>query len=206
MITDTHLDTPSTGYFRQLEQTERDVTSVQRHNAMNHFLSSVEKRAFRMADIATRNRDDALEIVQETMLGLQRYIERPENEWKPLFYSILQRRINDWHRHNMVRNKVIATVQWLKGKQEPVDPIDTAQAQSSCQPLQRLEGELSTHAIIDALKSLPARQQQAFMLRGWEGFSVKETASIMSCSEGSIKTHYSRAVHSMRGQLEAFKP
>jgi len=206
MITDSQFETPTTGYFRQYVEEERDATSVQRHNAMNHFLASVEKKAFRMADIATHNRDDALEIVQETMLGLQRYIERPENEWKPLFYSILQRRINDWHRHNMVRTKVMAAVQWLKGEQEPVNPIDTAPAQSSCQPLQRLEGELSTHAIIDALKSLPARQQQAFMLRGWEGFSVKETASIMACSEGSIKTHYSRAVHSMRGQLEAFKP
>ena len=206
MITDTPLKASTAGYFRQQEQTGSDVTTVQRHNAMNHFLASVEKKAFRMADIATRNRDDALEIVQETMLGLQRYIERPETEWKPLFYSILQRRINDWRRHNMVRSKVIAAVQWLKGTHEATDPIDTAQAQTSCQPLQRLEGELSTHAIINALKSLPARQQQAFMLRGWEGFSIKETASIMGCSEGSIKTHYSRAVHSMRGQLEAFKP
>lgn len=181
--------------------------AIQRHqSAMNQFLARVERKAFRMAEIATQNRDDALEIVQEAMLGFQRYRDNPTEEWKPLFYRILNNRINDWHRRAMVRNKVIAVFNWVKGDDEPEDPVQLAPGPQHCQPADRVHQQLATASIVEALKHLPGRQQQALMLRAWEGFSVAETAEIMSCSEGSVKTHYSRAVHAMRVLLEDFEP
>jgi len=172
---------------------------------MHNFLREIERRAVRMAEFSTRNRDDALEIVQETMLGLVKsYSNRPEGEWKPLFYRILNSRINDWHRRQKVRNRVMTIVHWAKGEgDEPADnPLEQAPASYHSNPDEVLQLSFKTETMITAIGQLPKRQQQAFILRAWEGLSVAETAVSMSCSQGSVKTHYSRAVHTLRVKLE----
>jgi RNA polymerase sigma-70 factor (ECF subfamily) len=164
----------------------------------------VEKKAFHMARIATANEDDALEIVQDAMLKLaQRYADREEQEWGPLFHRILQSRIRDWYRRSQVRNRLRV---WFGGAEDDDDPLENQPGRAADGPLQQLQSERFGGDLERALNALPNRQQQAFLLRVWEGLSVEETATAMGCSAGSVKTHYSRAVHSLRKQLEDFEP
>jgi RNA polymerase sigma-70 factor (ECF subfamily) len=171
---------------------------------LEQFLKEVERRAFRIAEIALRNRDDALDVVQEAMIQLARtYAERPAEEWKPLFHRILQNRIHDYQRRRRTRSKVIAW--WTGGTREddedaPPDPIETA-ASNEAPPAARVENEQAMAALETALAGLPGRQQQAFLLRSLEGLDVAETAAAMGCSEGSVKTHYFRALKTLREQL-----
>ncbi len=156
-----------------------------------------------MARIATGNEDDALEIVQEAMLTLaQRYAARSEEEWAPLFHRILQSRIRDWYRRSKVRNRFRV---WFKRDEEDDDPLENHPAPIPDEPLQQLETEQFGEALEKALGELPNRQQQAFLLRAWEGMSVDETAAAMGVSAGSVKTHYSRAVHTLREKLEGMQ-
>ncbi len=175
------------------------------NHAMEQFLASVEKRAFRMAQIATRDNEDALDIVQDAMLSLvRRYGKKTEAEWKPLFFRILQNRIRDWHRRNAIRN---CWRQWLRkgGKsdeEDADDPLVRHTEPANQSPVEQLIVKDTVAALEAALHRLPQRQQQTFLLRAWEGMSVNETAVAMGCSEGTVKTQYSRAVHSLRGVLE----
>jgi len=166
------------------------------------FLKDVERRAFGIAQIALRNADDALDVVQESMIQLaQSYASRPAAEWKPLFYRILQNRIRDWQRRRRTRSRVFAW--WTGGVAEDdaaADPIDTA-ASTDAGPDQRLEQSEAMAVLEVALRALPARQQQAFLLRTVEGLDVAATAAAMGCSQGSVKTHYFRALQTLRGQL-----
>ncbi len=170
---------------------------------LERFLKDVERRAFRMAEIALRNADDALDVVQEAMIQLaQAYGKRPPEEWKPLFYRILQNRIHDWQRRRRTRSKVIAW--WTGGiadeDDDAPDPIENAAALDAG-PSRRLENDEAMVALEGALHALPARQQQAFLLRTFEGLDVAETAAAMGCSEGSVKTHYFRALQALRERL-----
>jgi RNA polymerase sigma-70 factor, ECF subfamily len=153
-----------------------------------------------MAQIATSNSDEALDLVQDAMFKLvQKYSDRQENEWAPLFYRILQSRINDWHRRNSVRNRFRS---WLNPKAEDSeDPIQTAPDPQNRSPEEETQINDSMETLQLALNNLPQRQQQAFLLRAWQGLDVKQTAIAMSCAEGSVKTHYSRALHKLREQL-----
>src|SRR6185312_11015990 len=179
-----------------------DSSTNARSRALNQFLAGVELKAFKIAQAALRHEDDALDAVQDAMLQLARaYAHRPAEEWKPLFYRILENRIRDMQRRRTVRGRVIA---WLPYRAEDdddeADPI--AQAPSpEPQPLKRLELNEAIGALEKALTELPRRQQQAFMLRTLEGLDVAQTASAMGCSEGSVKTHYFRAVQALRAQL-----
>ena len=170
---------------------------------LERFLKDVERRAFRMAEIALRNADDALDVVQEAMIQLaQSYGTRPPEEWKPLFYRILQNRIHDWQRRRRTRSKFIAW--WTGGVAD--DDDDSAVSIGSAASLdagpgRRLENEEAMAALGTALNALPPRQQQAFLLRTFEGLDVAETAAAMGCSEGSVKTHYFRALQALREQL-----
>ena len=179
-----------------------DSSAQSRSRALNQFLASVELRAFKIAQAGLRHEDDALDAVQDAMLQLARaYADRPAEEWKPLFYRILENRIRDMQRRRTVRGRVIA---WLphRGEDEEDEPDPIAQAPSpEPQPVKRLELDEAMEALERALGELPRRQQQAFMLRTLEGLDVAETATAMGCSEGSVKTHYSRAVHTLREQL-----
>jgi RNA polymerase sigma-70 factor (ECF subfamily) len=173
-----------------------------RSRALNQFLAGVELKAFKIAQTALRHEDDALDAVQDAMLQLARaYSDRPAQEWKPLFYRILENRIRDMQRRRTVRGRVIS---WLpfRGDEDDDEPDPIAQAPSpEPQPVKRLELDEAVGALEKALTGLPRRQQQAFLLRALEGLDVAATAAAMGCSEGSVKTHYSRAVHTLREQL-----
>ena len=179
------------------------------NQALEQFLASVERRAFRMAVIATGEREEALDIVQDAMLSLVRsYSKKPEPEWRLLFFRILQNGIRDWGRHRSVRNRCLV---WLKGFRSGGDEFSRDPLEALADPGGQTPAECfavaSSMSILDrALRGLPTRQQQAFLLRAWEGLSVAETASVMSCSEGTVKTHYSRAVHALREELGEYWP
>jgi len=179
-----------------------DPEAQTRSRALNQFLAGVELKAFKIAQAALRHEDDALDAVQDAMLQLVRaYADRPAEQWKPLFYRILENRIRDMQRRRTVRGRVIA---WLpfrgdEGDDEP-DPI--AQAPSpEPQPPRRLELDQAVAGLEKALGELPGRQRQAFLLRALEGLDVAETAAAMGCSQGSVKTHYFRALQALRAQL-----
>jgi len=170
--------------------------------ALEQFLASVEKRAFKIAQLGLRNDDDALDAVQDAMMKLvQSYGSRNSEEWRPLFYRILANRIHDMQRRRTVRGRIMA---WLPARDaeddEDYDPV--AQAPSpEVTPARRLEIDEAIGTLEVAIQELPPRQQQAFLLRNFEGLDVAETASAMGCSEGSVKTHYFRALESLRARL-----
>ena len=170
---------------------------------LEKFLAEIERRAFRMAQVALRDPDDALDVVQDAMLKLTRnYASRPSPEWRPLFYRILENGIRDMQRRRTVRKKVMA---WLPGpKEDPdneaADPLENVADSGPTIPERLMQAQAMQH-LEESLRALPARQREAFMLRNFEGMDVAETASAMACSEGSVKTHYSRAVHALREHL-----
>jgi RNA polymerase sigma-70 factor (ECF subfamily) len=170
---------------------------------LEKFLAEIERRAFRMAQIALRDPDDALDVVQDAMLKLARnYASRPSAEWRPLFYRILENGIRDLQRRRSVRKRFMT---WLPGpKEDPdneaQDPLENVAAAGPDIPEVLMQGQAMEH-LERGLRALPARQREAFVLRNFEGLDVADTATAMGCSEGSVKTHYSRAVHTLREQL-----
>jgi RNA polymerase sigma-70 factor (ECF subfamily) len=171
--------------------------------ALNMFLSEVERRALRLADIQLRDADDALDVVQEAMIKLARkYAARPAAEWRPLFFRILQNGIRDVQRRRTVRKRLFA---WLPSASdtedgEMPDPA-AAIADAGPQPPMQLMQAQAMQRLERLLGELPSRQREAFMLRNFEGLDVEGTALAMGCTAGSVKTHYSRAVHFLREHL-----
>jgi RNA polymerase sigma-70 factor (ECF subfamily) len=175
---------------------------LERARELDRFLQDVEKRAFRIAEIALRDRDDALDAVQDSMLQLVRaYGARPADEWRPLFYRILQNRIQDCRRRRRTRSRVIAW--WTGGTREDDEAPDAVELAvgGEPEPARRLMNDEAMAALERALRELPERQQQAFLLRALEGLDVAQTAAAMGCAEGSVKTHYFRALQSLRATL-----
>ena len=183
-----------------------DASSKARSRALNDFLAGVELRAFKIAQIALRHEADALDAVQDAMLHLARaYAARPAEEWKPLFYRILENRIRDVQRRRMVRGKVMAWLPFRRGEEDDEMPDLVEQAASHDPgPVHMLQIDETMKKLEAAVQALPARQQQAFLLRCLEGMDVAETAAAMGCSEGSVKTHYFRALNTLRAQLGDF--
>jgi len=183
-----------------------DSAAKSRSHALNQFLAAVEIKAFRMAQAGLRHEDDALDAVQDAMMQLARaYSERPPAEWKPLFYRILENRIRDLQRRRTVRGRVISWLPFRRDDEDEEGPDPIAQAPShEPLPQRRLEMDEAMQALEVAVAALPNRQRQAFLLRNLEGLDVAQTAAAMGCSEGSVKTHYFRAVHSLRAQLGEF--
>ncbi len=158
-----------------------------------------------MARFASQNTDEALDLVQDAMMKFaERYARRPEEEWTVLFYRILQNRITDWHRRNMVRKKIFRWFGRMEAEEEEGDPLDRIADNKVPGPFQKMQQSETGAAVEKAVRSLPLRQRQAFLLRAWEGMDIAQTAKAMGCSEGSIKTHYSRAVRTLRALLEDF--
>ena len=175
--------------------------ALQREQQLNRFLAEVERRALRIAEIAVRDRDDALDLVQDAMIKLARkYGDRDSSEWTPLFYRILQNGVRDWHRRQAVRNRVMV---WFgRGSQDDeYDAVAAAPDPIGRTPDEELGNSEAMDSLELAVSALPARQREAFMLRTFEGLDVAGTAVAMGCSEGSVKTHYSRAIHSLREAL-----
>jgi len=186
--------------------------------ALDQFLAGVERRAYRMAYIATGNRDDALDIVQDAMMKLaQNYADRSVEDWGPLFHRILQSTIRDWYRRQKVRNQWRTWLEYTKvgvqqrSSKDSTESGDDTYNQNIIDYFEDMQGEGPTLKLVNermiealeaALHQLPLRQQQAFLLRVLEGLNVEETAQSMGCTQGSVKTHFSRAVHTLRKQLE----
>ncbi len=177
---------------------------MERREELDEFLAGVERRALYTARLATRNSDDALDLVQDAMTALvHRYADRPVAEWAPLFHRILQNRIRDWSRRRALRDRFRA---WLgvradAREERDEDPIQTLPDRVGASPAELAERSAIGSALEAALHTLPLRQRQAFLLRAWEGLDVADTARAMRCSQGSVKTHYSRAVRALRASL-----
>ncbi len=185
---------------------ERGATTgagtLELEHRLNRFLAGVERRALRIAEISVRDREEALDLVQEAMIKLvRRYATKPENEWTPLFYRILKNGIRDWHRRQVVRKRFMVWFSRPTDTESGYDIVAEAEDIQARTPDAELENREALETLELAVNALPARQQEAFMLRTFEGLNVADTALAMGCSAGSVKTHYSRAVHTLRHKL-----
>jgi RNA polymerase sigma-70 factor, ECF subfamily len=174
------------------------------------FLAEVERRAFKQAVFAVRDEHLALDLVQDAMLKLaEKYALKPLAELPLLFQRILQNTIRDYYRRQKVRSLWTTLLSSLGSRQdeEDHDPLDTMEVTEGAGviagPVQELERVQAIRLIEQGLQSLPARQREAFLLRYWEELDVQETAAAMGCSEGSVKTHCSRATHALAVFLKA---
>jgi RNA polymerase sigma factor (sigma-70 family) len=167
--------------------------------SIEQFLAGIGARAFRFAELGLRNRDDALDAVQDAMMKILAYRRRPPTEWTPLFWSILRSRIVDLQRRRTFR------LRWLSSR-EPGDEesmIDWADAGPD--PQRAHDGHEAYGKLAQALRDLPRRQREAFTLRVLEELDVADTAQVMGCTEGSVKTHLSRARAALQKQLEDWR-
>ena len=181
--------------------------ALQQEQQLNRFLAEVERRALRIAEIGVRDRDDALDLVQDAMIKLARkYAGRPSEEWAPLFYRILQNGVRDWHRRQAIRNRVMVWFGRGKRDEDELDLVASAPDPIGRSPDQELQNSEAMDSLETAVHALPTRQREAFMLRTFEGLDVAGAAVAMGCSQGSVKTHYSRAIHSLRETLEEHGP
>jgi RNA polymerase sigma-70 factor (ECF subfamily) len=188
-----------------------DRSGDQPPRELDGFLASVERRALRMAEVATGSRDDALDIVQDAMMQLvRRYGSRPSSEWPPLFYRILDNRIHDWQRNQSLRRRLFGFgfAGNPERSQEDADHDALAQIADNHAPElpEQIKQQQAMRVLEAALRALPRRQREAFTLRLWEGLSVEDTATAMGCSDGSVKTHLSRALQALRAELEGVWP
>jgi len=179
---------------------------------LSDFLQSVERRAFKQAVYATRNDETALDIVQDAMFKLaEKYADKPAGELPMLFQRILQNVIHDHFRRQKVRNLWTTLISSLQpddsegsGDRDPLESMeiegDNRQGESAAQIVER---DQILQAIDVEVQKLPTRQREAFVMRYWQDLDVAETATAMGCSEGSVKTHCSRAVHTLAAALKA---
>jgi len=173
---------------------------------LSDFLRDVERRAFKQTAYAVRDDHAAMDIVQDAMLKLaDKYPDKPVTEYPMLFQRILQNTMRDFWRRQKVRalwTTLLSSFSTQSDDGEARDPLDTMDVDDGSQnPATQLEGSQTLQVIETALQKLPARQREAFVLRYWEEMSVAETAESMGCSEGSVKTHCSRALHTMAALL-----
>lgn len=155
-----------------------------------------------MAQLAVHNEADALDIVQDAMMKLaSNYAQRPANEWKPLFFRILENCIYDFHRKDTRRKSWFSFLKPANDEAEEVlNPGDDMPDDDEA-PEMVIEAEQLNDDLVAVIEALPLQQQQSFLLRSWEGMSVKETADAMNITEGSVKTHYSRAMQKLQQVL-----
>lgn len=155
-----------------------------------------------MAQLAVHNEADALDIVQDAMMKLaSNYAQRPANEWKPLFFRILENCIYDFHRKETRRKSWFSFLKPANDETEEVlNPGDDMPDDDEA-PEMVIEAEQLNDDLVAVIETLPLQQQQCFLLRSWEGMSVKETADAMNITEGSVKTHYSRAMQKLQQVL-----
>lgn len=176
---------------------------------LSDFLAGVERRAYKQALFAVKNQDLALDIVQDAMLRLaEKYGGRPASELPLIFQRILQNAIRDAFRRQKVASMWTTLVSALTpGRDFDHDPLETIDLDPASKagdgPAEQLERSQVLAIIEQGIRNLPARQRQAFLLRYWEELDVAETARIMGCSEGSVKTHCSRATHALADWLRS---
>lgn len=169
------------------------------------FLAGVERRAFRQAVFAVRDDQAALDIVQDAMMKLaDKYAHAQVEEWPMLFQRILQNTIRDYYRRQKVRNYWVSALSFVMPghDEEDDDSLEHLQATDpKDDPLQILSTGKNLAFIQEAIEKLPTRQREAFLLRYWEEMDIAQTAAAMGCSEGSVKTHCSRAVRALSMML-----
>ncbi len=177
---------------------------------LSDFLASVERRAFKQCVYAVQDEEVALDIVQDSMMKLaEKYPDRPAAEIPLLFQRILQNGIRDHFRRSKVRSTwtTLLSNLGMGGEDDDADPLETLDIEEAgnvpASPADRLEQSQVMAAIEEAVRALPDRQREAFMLRYWEELDVSETARVMGCSEGSVKTHCSRATHALAKVLRS---
>ena len=189
---------------------EQSIEGAQKalgYSSMEEFLKTIERRAFHMARMATGNSDTAMDIVQDSMYKLvEKYGDKTPQEWKPLFYRILNSKTIDYYRRKAVRDRVFPWSKYVpnSGNEQSTDIVDLAPGRISDTPDEMIMRSQRIDKITQSVNALPRRQREAFMLRCWEGMSTIETAEAMKCSQGSVKTHYSRAMHTLRDLLEDY--
>lgn len=176
---------------------------------LSNFLAGAERRAFKQAMFAVRNEDSALDIVQDAMMRLaEKYGDREANEWPLLFQRILQNAIRDFYRRSKVRSLWTVLFSSLTSTDDDdEDPLETlatdAGSDDSMTPHGSAERMQLLGIIEKEISRLPPRQREAFLMRYWEDMDIAETATAMGCTEGSVKTHCSRASHTLAAALKA---
>jgi RNA polymerase sigma-70 factor (ECF subfamily) len=177
---------------------------------LSDFLKSVEKRAFKRALYAVRDDEAALDIVQDAMIRLaEKYVDRPAAELPLIFQRILSNATMDWFRRQKVRGAIMKNFSDFEsaGEDGDFDILETLESQDGSTASESAAEQVSRAQILLAIEGqieqLPGRQREAFLLRYWEELDVAETAAAMGCSEGSVKTHCSRAVHALAKALKA---
>ncbi len=186
----------------------RSATPLATDKELSDFLKSVEKRAFKRAVYAVRNDDAALDIVQDAMIRLaEKYADRPAAELPLVFQRILSNATMDWFRREKVRGAVMQNLSDFSGGggDDDFDLLETLHALEDTLGTESAADAVSRSQLLrivdEAVSDLPARQREAFLLRYWEEFDVSETAEVMGCSQGSVKTHCSRAVQALAKAL-----
>lgn len=181
-----------------------DTSTVEQR--LRFFMQDVTGRALVMMESATQGQQGiAMDLVQEAFISLHKsYAEKNTEEWYPLFYTILNNKLQDWRRKEARRANPFSLFKRmsLDDDEEVIDIVD----ESTPNPFEFLNQAVTMEEIQNAINQLPVRQQQAFMLRAWEGFDTMTTAQIMDCSEGSVKTHYHRAIQGLKVTLAHLNP
>ena len=192
---------------KQLQSQDASTLKSTAESRLKNFMQDVTGRALVMMESATQGQHGiAMDLVQEAFISLHKsYADRSTEEWYPLFYTILNNKLQDWRRKEARRSQPFSffkKVQLDDDDSELNDVVDEA----TPSPLEFLDQAVTAEEIQHAIAQLPLRQQQAFMLRAWEGFDTHTTAQIMNCSEGSVKTHYHRAIQGLRTALAHLNP
>lgn len=208
-LTEATIGQRNVGLTTRIQNYFEDIALASR-NELSEFLATVERRAYKQARFAVRDEQAALDVVQDSMLKLsEKYGAKPLAELPMLFQRILQNTIRDYYRRYKVRatwTTQLSSMLTSKDGEEDADPLETlAPAEGSNQalgPPDHLEKSQLIVLIEDELKKLPPRQREAFLLRYWEELDVAETAQAMGCSAGSVKTHCSRAAHTLASALK----
>jgi RNA polymerase sigma-70 factor, ECF subfamily len=185
---------PSVSATRAAEELSLDPTAE-----LEAFLAGVERAALRIARHYTGDHDEALDLVQDAMIRLaRRYAGEPPETWRALFFGILRNRLHDWHRRTRVRRRLLA---WWPGGEPEEAPLESLPGPDALQPEREVASAAAMAALDSALRQLPDRQREAFLLRTVDGMDVADTARAMGVSAGSVKTHYHRAVQRLRALL-----
>ena len=189
---------------------QSDLASTQVSTAehrLKYFMQDVTGRALVMMESATQGHNGiAMDLVQEAFISLHKsYAEKSTDEWYPLFYTILTNKLQDWRRKEARRAQPFSLFKKVSLDDDDVEQLDIVDEQA-LNPAEFLDQAVTVEEIQAAIAGLPVRQQQAFMLRAWEGFDTQTTAQIMNCTEGSVKTHYHRAIQALRNSLAHMNP
>ncbi|MCL6245083.1 MULTISPECIES: RNA polymerase sigma factor [Acinetobacter] len=192
---------------KKSETQDSSVLKSTAESRLKHFMNEVTGRALVMMESATHGQHGiAMDLVQEAFISLHKaYAEKSTEEWYPLFYTILNNKLQDWRRKEARRSQPFSLFRKVSLDDDDVEIQDVVD-ESTPNPFDFLDQAVTAEEIQDAIAELPVRQQQAFMLRAWEGFDTHTTAEIMNCSEGSVKTHYHRAIQGLRTALAHLNP